>query len=343
MHFGYDLTPIFIEFLSCGVGYPTTSVFYNKKALKFFKPKVSLEEMLATVSTYSKHQKYNANTQIIYHCLAEPNISIDDIDTLLAGDKQNFLVFLRIFSFGEKIKMNLQCPNCENKWDEEYNLIEIANTKKITKENMIDYNTFCVELPMSKQKIIYRHQSNLLAITPSNNKENILVNEIEEARACIVSIDDNTDQEYIDKKFSFLRVKDSLTLREHIKRTKPEITIFYKIKCAPCGFERTEELLCNNYFFQIFPEDYEKVVQDSYFFLGYYMGINWLEYLNIPIKQKYFLHERINKEIAAKHNNQGEAFDIPTKAPHDNTPEIRNLANKTKVFGSQNPRTQRMT
>lgn len=339
----YDLAPFFIEFLSLGNGYPPTSVFHKKKALQFFKPKVSLEEILATQSSYSKYQKYNINTQIIYHCLVDKTITIDDVDTLLSGDKQQFLIYLRINAFGEKLTIKLKCSSCEHTWDEDYNLIEISDAKKISFKDMVDYNIYEVVLPLSKHKVRYKHTTDLIAITPSNQETVTIINEIEATKNCLISINDKEEKEYLEKVFYTLRVKDSLFLREHIKETKPEIKIFYIVDCKSCGFSKTEEFFCNNYFFQIFPEDYDKLISESYFYLGYYFGMSWGEYLNIPIKTKYFLHERINKEIAAKHNDKGEAFDIPTKAPHDNTPEIRKLANKTKVFGSQNPKTQRFT
>lgn len=334
---------MFVPFLSQGYGYPSTSPFHQKKGLEFFKPKISLEEMLATLSSYNRNHKFNINARIIHSCITDSTITLEDVDSLLTGDKQQFLVYLRIFAYTEALKFKLKCTNCENTWDQEYSLVQSSNAKPLKPLDLVDMNLFEVVLPMSKHIVRYKHGTTLDAVVPTSNTVSLMVNEIEETQKSIVSFNDITDKKTIEQSFLRLRVKDSSFLREHYKKTKPEIKITFEVECTMCSTKRVDEMFCNNFLFQVFPENYKEIIYDSFFTLGYYFGTTWHEFLNMPIDLKYFLHERINKEISAKHNDKGEALDIPTKAPHDNTPEIRNLANKTKVFGSQNAKMQRFT
>lgn len=66
--------------------------------------------------------------------------------------------------------------------------------------------------------------------------------------------------------------------------------------------------------------------------------MTYSEYLNFPVAYKRWLIERINKEITKATEKQA---DIPSKAPHHNTPDLRSLTGKAKQF--VNPKTQRFT
>ncbi len=53
------------------------------------------------------------------------------------------------------------------------------------------------------------------------------------------------------------------------------------------------------------------------------------EYYSFPVEYRRWLVDRLLKEI--KQSSQ-QGSDIPTKGAHHNTPEIRQLAGRTKAF-----------
>lgn len=57
--------------------------------------------------------------------------------------------------------------------------------------------------------------------------------------------------------------------------------------------------------------------------------MSWETYYNFPVSYKKWLIERINKEIqeAAEANKQGGA-NVPSKAAHHNSPDLRALSGK---------------
>lgn len=75
------------------------------------------------------------------------------------------------------------------------------------------------------------------------------------------------------------------------------------------------------------------------FLLGYYYGMDVETYYNFPVRYKHWLIERINKEIKKASETKS---DIPSKAVHHNTPDIRALTGKARQFG-MNGKTQRFT
>lgn len=67
--------------------------------------------------------------------------------------------------------------------------------------------------------------------------------------------------------------------------------------------------------------------------------MSWETYYTYPVAYKRWLIKRIEKEIKQS-GEKGD--DIPSKAPHHNTPDIRQLTGKTKAH-APNARGQRFT
>lgn len=70
------------------------------------------------------------------------------------------------------------------------------------------------------------------------------------------------------------------------------------------------------------------VLLEPFFLLGYYFGMDWETYYNYPVMYKRWLVKRIEKEITKAHDAQS---DIPSRAMHQNTPDARALAGRTRA------------
>jgi len=68
------------------------------------------------------------------------------------------------------------------------------------------------------------------------------------------------------------------------------------------------------------------VILEPAFGLMYYLGFTWGDYMNLPFRYTQWFLRRIEKEIEKSQKN-----DIPTKAPHHNTADIRSLVGKAKI------------
>jgi hypothetical protein len=73
-------------------------------------------------------------------------------------------------------------------------------------------------------------------------------------------------------------------------------------------------------------EDKEKLILEPAFLLMYYGGFLWTETYALPVAYKRWFIERIAKEL----NKGGAEGQPPTKALHQNTPDIRALQNKSR-------------
>lgn len=80
-------------------------------------------------------------------------------------------------------------------------------------------------------------------------------------------------------------------------------------------------------FFGLTTNDKEAVLLEPFFLLGYYFGMDWGTYMKFPVTYKRWLIKRIEKEI---NKAQEKGNDIPSKAMHHNTPDVRALTGKAR-------------
>ncbi len=68
--------------------------------------------------------------------------------------------------------------------------------------------------------------------------------------------------------------------------------------------------------------------------------MSWETYMKFPITYRGWLISRIQKEINRAHES---GSDINSKAPHENSPEMRNLTGKFRQVGTTAPNKHRFT
>lgn len=82
-------------------------------------------------------------------------------------------------------------------------------------------------------------------------------------------------------------------------------------------------------FFGLTPSDKENLILEPMFNLMYYMGFSYTEAMNLPVEYKHWFLERVVKEIN-KSSEGGEG--TQSRAPHNNTPDMRALQNKSNPY-----------
>lgn len=81
-------------------------------------------------------------------------------------------------------------------------------------------------------------------------------------------------------------------------------------------------------FFGLTQNDKEAAILEPFFLLTYYGGMDWNTYYNFPVAYRNWLVKRIEKEIIKSQEKQS---DIPSKAPHHNSEDIRALTGKFRT------------
>jgi len=181
----------------------------------------------------------------------------------------------------------------------------------------------------------------------------------------IISVNGNSDKQSINKFVRKMRLRDSMEFRNYISKNGPMLLATKEVICndysgdyvdvnqdtgeetpakdqsnlTSCDYETVLNLPINHEIFSMRPEHKKEILLEPAFIMSYYAGFSWSEYLNYPVAYKNFYMERINTEIKRSQEKQS---DIPTKAPHNNSSDIRSLTGKVKQ-STPNAKMQRFT
>lgn len=332
-----------VPLLSKGLIYPPEFPLFHAGSVDIRAMTVRDEEILLNRAYYKKNI---ALEKLIHACIVCPEKEKINIEDLLIGDMAAILISIRILGYGAKFSSKITCPNCENEQEAHFDLaslpikkLEVNTLNQITKGQ----NLFSFVLPHSKKTVEYKFLTvrEQKTITELEKKGNLVVTNPIATKLwlSIVAVEGIRDQFQIKKFVESLNIKDSTALRFHIEENEPYVDAKLTFSCGVCAYEEIFKLPLNEGLFGIDPSKREDLFLEPYFLFGYYFGMSYQDYLDFPVEYKKWLADRIKKEIESAMKAKS---DIPTKAPHQNLPDVRSLTGKTKQTTGP-ARTQRFT
>lgn len=156
------------------------------------------------------------------------------IDELLPGDRNAILLFLRISSYGPDYSVEVTDPRNGVPFKTKVDLQKLEY--KEIKEYPDNNGYYFVDIPMRKKRVQFRLISN-----GEDNKIFKTAQELKEAynleyseyntlkiKAQIVSIDGNTDRNYINKFVDAMPALDAFTIRKKIQDVSPDVDMSYE-------------------------------------------------------------------------------------------------------------------
>jgi hypothetical protein len=211
---------------------PSRGLFYKnkKKSIKVGYLTAQDENLLMSNNSSGT----NVINQLLRMKVFEPDIKIDD---LLTGDVEAVLLFLRNTSFGTTYNVSVFDPKTGQRFESSIDLGEL-NIKN-TQETPDDNGYFTITLPTSGESVKFK----LLTY----GEENAIDQEMElypkgmvaptitrKLEARIVSINDNTDRDFIVKYIGTMPIADSKYIRRKVSEVEPKLDLTKKVK-APSG------------------------------------------------------------------------------------------------------------
>ena len=155
-------------------------------------------------------------------------------EDLIMGDKNAIMVAARILAYGPEYKCQVTNPKTGEISEETFNLADCP-FKKLPKD--VTENNFEVDLPISKKKITFK----LL----NGKEENLIEEELKSSskinsevkpelttrlRHVITSVDGDNSQSTINTFVQTLLARDSMHLRNQIKKITPDIELSQEIE-----------------------------------------------------------------------------------------------------------------
>ncbi len=161
---------------------------------------------------------------------------------LLPGDRNAILLFLRISSYGNDYTVDVPDPRSGVAFETEVDLTKLEY--KDFNEKPDELGHFSVNIPMRKKLVKFRLISSGEDVTIFKTAK-----EVQEAynhefseyntmklKAHIVSIDENSSRDYINRFVDAMPARDAMTIRKKILEVQPDVGMTYEFM-APDGFK----------------------------------------------------------------------------------------------------------
>ena len=297
---------------------PSRGIFYdNKKSTFLVKYITAKEENLLTSPTLIDSGK--AIEMLMSSCLLDWE---GEVENLLIGDRDAFMVYLRSTSYGDKVSFKYVCPNCKKESETSFNLSSLE-MKEFHSEDLPDENhQYTFKMPNMKlngeevivkfrpktlkdEKQIKKIVSEEFKVVGGQKIENVI-----EAtyRNQIISINGGTDQVFIRKVIKNMPIKDSYKLREYMERVEPGIDNVIKSECNFCNHVSYSKIPIDYDFFGLTPE-YRSHMMDEIFLITYYGkgGFSRDDVFNMPVYERRWVLERIQEEVEKKNKADRDA------------------------------------
>jgi hypothetical protein len=234
--FGLDIPTELVPLPSNGKVYSKNSTLYGRETVEI-RPMTAREEDILTSRALLK--KGTVVNELIKSCLVDKSINTPD---LVAGDRNALMVAVRITGYGAEYNAEIECPSCEVKTQQSFNLAELP-LKKLEIDPLIEgQNLFEFVLPMTKKKVHFRFttgkdEEELTVMQEKQKKlglksDSTVTSALQQA---IVSIDGLEDRSKISNFIRVMPARDSLALRNYIRQNEPGIIMKQETVCPSCG------------------------------------------------------------------------------------------------------------
>jgi hypothetical protein len=221
---------------SRGLVYPVDSPLHKQEFVDIKAMTAQEEDILMSRALIKKGTVIN---ELIRSCLLTPGVLVND---MLAGDRNALMVAIRITGYGPEYTPVVQCPSCEQKTEYPIDLsnLDIKPLEIAPVETGV--NRFAFRLPVSSREVNFRFltgkdEEEIAAIVEAKKKKGIAVDSVITTRliSAIVSIDGNTDRNFVAKQIPYLSARDSLALRKYMEKHEPGIDMRCDFECPNCG------------------------------------------------------------------------------------------------------------
>jgi hypothetical protein len=233
--FGYEIPVENVPLPSLGKVYPEDSACHNKETLEI-RAMTAREEDILTSKALIK--KGTVISHLLKSCMIDKAV---DTEAMLAGDRNAIMVALRVTGYGAEYKVEVDCPACNQRSKQSFNLGELE-IKRLTIDPVSQgVNLFEYKLPVTGAKVRFKfltgHDEQEIMIETERRKkqgaqsENLITSRL---RYSIVSVNGVTDRNKLEMFIRNLPARDSLSFRTHLDKSEPGIQMKSWMDCNSC-------------------------------------------------------------------------------------------------------------
>lgn len=235
----------FVSLPSRGTFYPEGHPLKDKEAIEIKFMTAKEEDILTSKSLIRKGL---AIDRMLQSLILDKNIKVEE---MLIGDKNALTIAARISGYGSDYEIALNCPSCEEKTKQSFDLslIEHKELQAIEELPLNSHNNglFTAELIKTNAEVTFRLLTGKDEAEIVKNLSNkTVVNEengsTSQLRRMIVAVNGNTDKKVINSLIENLPVIDAKLLRSLLKKVTPDVDMSQEFSCPNCGHEEEVEI-----------------------------------------------------------------------------------------------------
>jgi len=227
---------------------PSKGLFYKNKKKSLKVGYLTAQDENILISAGRTNSVIN---DLVRNKIYEPDIRVED---LLEGDLEAVLIFLRNTSFGPEYNFTLKDPKTNKEFSHTIRLDELDFIKPTQQPN--EDGTFTLKLPKTGNTVRCKlltvgeldDLNKMISQYPSNVTAPTITSRLEKQ---IISVDDNSDREYISKFVLNLPIMDSKYIRKTLNECEPKIDL-ERVVNAPSGEQVTVRVTFGVEFFRPF-------------------------------------------------------------------------------------------
>lgn len=234
--FGFEIPTELVPLPSGGVTYPPESSLHGKETIEV-RAMTAREEDILTSRALIK--KGTVITELIKSCLVDKSI---DVSNMLSGDRNALMVALRITGYGAEYNVEVDCPSCQAKTKQSFNLSELPIKPLEIQPVTVGQNCFETVLPVTKKTVRYKFltgadEEEILLIQERKKKAGGMSDNLVTTRLqfSLIAVDGKTDKNLINSFIRNIPARDSLALRKVIDQNEPGIDMKAYMECTQCS------------------------------------------------------------------------------------------------------------
>lgn len=238
---------------------PSNGKVYSELSSLADKESVAITMMTAAqeniLTNKSLAKRGTLMTKLIESCLKDKSIDARD---MLIADRAAIMVSLRITGYGSDYKVKIECPECEEKVTQTFDLSKIPVKRLQLEPSEKHANVFEFMLPTSKARVKFRFLTGAdeeeITVTQARKKK--LAQDSSDADVVttsllhsIISINGVTDRSQIAMAIPRMPAFDSRSLRNYIENNEPGMKLKGNMTCPSCDFSGEVDLPLGASFF----------------------------------------------------------------------------------------------
>jgi len=231
----------FVELPSKGAFYPQGHPLHNVDTIEIRHMTAKDEDILTSRALL---QKGIAIDRFLQNVIVDKNVNIAD---LLVGDKNAIIIASRITGYGSNYDATIGCPSCQKSVDFGFDLNECEviphNVYETQGVRKTPNNTFIIhvdklDMDVEVRLLTSRDEVYLLQLSEKRRKKKLPESNLtEQLRRIIVSVNGNTDSQYINAFIEHVPAMDSRKLRTTYQKIVPNIDMNLNFICSECGHD----------------------------------------------------------------------------------------------------------